>query len=112
MIGLTIVAVGTSLPELATTVVAAIRGESTIGYGNIVGSNLFNLLGIFGISIMAGEMRMPEILVYADGTMMVVSTAAMLLFLATGARLNRIEAAIMLGAYITYVSARYTFAMT
>ena len=112
LIGLTIVAVGTSLPELATTVVAALRGESTIGYGNIVGSNLFNLLGIFGVSTLVGEMRVPAIMVYADGTVMVAATVAMLLFLRTGARLTRVEAALMLGFYVAYVSLRYFYAIT
>ncbi len=111
LIGLTIVAVGTSLPELATTAIAALRGETTIGYGNIVGSNLFNTLGIFGVATMVGPMQVPETVVYADGGFMVAATAVMLIFMSTGARLNRIEAAIMLGAYIVYVSARYVYAM-
>ena len=109
LIGLTVVAIGTSLPELATSVVAALRGEATIGYGNIVGSNLFNLLGIFGCAIMAGEMIVPAILVYADGAVMVTATVLMLWFLASHARLTRGEAAVMLCAYVGYLGARFAF---
>ena len=112
LIGLTIVAIGTSLPELATTAIAALRGETTIGYGNIVGSNLFNTLGIFGVATMVGPMRVPETVVYADGGFMVAATAVMLVFMSTEARLNRIEAGIMLTAYIVYITARYAFAMS
>ncbi len=111
LIGLTIVAVGTSLPELATTMVAALRGESTIGYGNVVGSNLFNLLGIFGVSTMVGEMRVPPTMVYADGTVMLVATTVMLLLLASGASLTRLEGFLMLGFYIAYISARVSYAI-
>lgn len=112
LIGLTIVAVGTSLPELATTAIAALRGETTIGYGNIVGSNLFNTLGIFGVATMVGPMQVPETVVYVDGGFMVAATGVMLIFMSTGARLNRIEAGIMLAAYIVYVAARYVYAMS
>lgn len=112
LIGLTIVAVGTSLPELATSVIAAARGEATIGYGNVVGSNLFNLLGIFGAATLVGVMRVPIELVYIDGTIMIIATTMMLWFLASRARLTRIEAGAMLCGYITYVICRYAFALS
>lgn len=112
LIGLTVVAVGTSLPELATSAMAAFRGESTIGYGNIVGSNIFNLLGIFGCASLVGEMVVPSTIVYVDGIVMIAATAAMLWFITSHARLTRGEAAIMLSAYIGYVALRYTFALS
>lgn len=112
LIGLTIVAIGTSLPELATSTVASLRGHSDMAYGNILGSNLFNLLGILGCAVIAGPVAMPAIMVAVDGPVMVAATAVMLVFLATHARLNRIEAAIMLAAYVGYVSARYVYALT
>lgn len=111
LIGLTIVAVGTSLPELATSAMAVVRREATIGYGNIIGSNLFNLLAIFGCATMVGEMTIPAAMVYADGAVMVAATAVMLWFLASHARLTRGEAAIMLCAYVGYVAARYAYAL-
>ena len=61
VIGLTVVAVGTSLPELATSVVAAHKGENDIALGNVVGSNLFNLLAIFGIAPLISPIYAPEI---------------------------------------------------
>jgi cation:H+ antiporter len=111
LIGLTIVAVGTSLPELATSTVASLRGQSDMAYGNILGSNLFNLLGIFGCAIIAGPITVPAIMVSVDGPVMIAATAVMLLFLATGARLNRVEAGVMLAAYVAYISTRYFYAL-
>ena len=111
LIGLTVVAVGTSLPELATSAVAAARGESTIGYGNIVGSNLFNLLGIFGVATLVGEMRVAPVLVYVDGVVMIGATAVMLGLLASRARLGRGEATLMLCSYAAYITARYAYAL-
>jgi cation:H+ antiporter len=112
LIGLTIVAVGTSLPELATTVVAAVRGEATIGYGNVVGSNIFNLLGIFGAATLVGTMQVPLQLVYIDGLVMLAATAMMFRFLLSHARLSRIEAAIMLASYAAYVVGRYAYSLS
>ena len=112
LIGLTIVAVGTSLPELATTVIAAIRGEATIGYGNVLGSNLFNLLGIFGAATLVGTMQVPLHVVYIDGLVMLAATAMMLGFLLSHARLTRTEATIMLVSYVVYVVARYAYSLT
>lgn len=112
LIGLSIVAIGTSLPELATSAIAALKGESTVGYGNIVGSNMFNLLGIFGCATLAGEMRVPLVMVYADGLVMIGATIVMMFFLATHARLTRGEAAIMLLAYVAYIGARYMFELS
>lgn len=111
LIGLSIVAIGTSLPELATSAVAAMRGEAILGYGNVVGSNLFNLLGIFGVSTLAGPMRVPAVLVYLDGSVMILATAIMLWFLASRKRLTRGEAALMLCGYIGYITARYMYAL-
>ncbi len=111
LIGLTIVAVGTSLPELVTSVVAAARGEATIGYGNIVGSNLFNISAIFGCATLVGPMRIPANVVIVDNSVMIAATAVMLWFLATHARLTRGEAGLMLIAYIGYVAARYVYAL-
>jgi cation:H+ antiporter len=106
LIGLTIVAVGTSLPELATSSIASIRGESDLAYGNVLGSNMFNLLGILGCAALAGPLEVPRLMVFVDGPVMIAATALMLFFLAQGSRLVRWEAAAMLGCYGLYVGLR------
>lgn len=77
VIGLTLVAVGTSLPELATTVVAALKRETDVALGNVIGSNLFNLLGIIGIAALVGDMAIPESLLTRD--LWVMLAAALLI---------------------------------
>jgi len=106
LIGLTIVAVGTSLPELATSGIASRRGESDLAYGNVLGSNMFNLLGILGCAALAGPLEVPRLMVYVDGPVMIGATALMLFFLARGPRLVRWEAAAMLAFYAVYIAAR------
>lgn len=66
IIGLTLVAVGTSLPELATTVVAALRREAGVAMGNVIGSNMFNLLAIIGIAALVGPLPVPEAMLRVD----------------------------------------------
>jgi cation:H+ antiporter len=106
LIGLTIVAVGTSLPELATAAIASIRGQSDLAYGNVLGSNMFNLLGILGCAALAGPLEVPRLMVYVDGQVMIGATALMLFFLAWGPRLARWQAAEMLACYVLYVAMR------
>ena len=60
VIGLTLVAIGTSLPELATSAVAAYKGNADIAIGNVVGSNIFNLLGIVGVAALVGPLTVPD----------------------------------------------------
>jgi cation:H+ antiporter len=109
LIGLTIVAIGTSLPELATSVTASVRGQSEIAYGNVLGSNMFNLLGILGCAALVGPLEIPPIMVWFDGPVMIAATAVMLAFLATGARLIRLEGGLMLAAYFAYIAARAAY---
>ncbi|MDH3235558.1 MAG: calcium/sodium antiporter [Alphaproteobacteria bacterium] len=106
LIGLTIVAVGTSLPELATSALASIRGQSELAYGNVLGSNMFNLLGILGCAAIAGPLEVPRLMVYADGPVMIGATALMLFFLASGTRLVRWEGGAMLACYALYIALR------
>lgn len=103
VIGLTIVAVGTSLPELATSMVAAFKGESDIAIGNVVGSNLFNLLAILGIASLVHPITAPDLNVVDLGAML---AAALILFplALTRKRLGRIEGALLLGLYAAYVA--------
>ena len=101
--GLTIVAVGTSLPELATSFVAALKGENDIAIGNIVGSNIFNVFCILGIvpviSPLAGESIRG-----LDFAVMLGVSGALFLFGMFGRRLNRIQGAFLLAVYIAYTA--------
>jgi cation:H+ antiporter len=103
VIGLTLVAVGTSLPELVTSVVAAIRRHSEIALGNILGSNIYNILAILGVaSLIAPTAIPPEI---ARVEMWVMAAAALLLLPAmVGGRVGRLLGAAMLAAYGAYVA--------
>jgi cation:H+ antiporter len=102
VIGLTLVAIGTSLPELATTLAAARRGESDLAVGNVVGSNLFNLLGILAL---AGLARPLDLGAIATSDLVVMAGAAMLVWpmLVSGRRLTRIESSLLLGGYAAYL---------
>ncbi len=103
LIGLTVVAVGTSLPELATSLVAAIKKEADIAVGNIVGSNIFNLLGILGITAIVHPLAATGI-----GRIDYAVMAAFALVLWPMAyhqkRITRVEGAILLAGYVAYVS--------
>ena len=102
VIGLTVVAVGTSLPELATSMVAAFRGESEIAVGNVVGSNLFNVLGILGVGALVRPLAAPGLEV-VDVAVMVVVTAAVVPMMVSGRRLVRLEGAALVAGYVAYV---------
>lgn len=105
IIGLTIVAAGTSLPELATSVVAAIRGERDIAVGNVIGSCLFNLLAIAGIAALAtpGGLDVAQSLLHFDIPVMFVVALACLPIFAAGHLVARWEGALFLGYYLAYV---------
>jgi cation:H+ antiporter len=102
VIGLTIVAVGTSLPELATSLLAAFRREGDIAVGNIVGSNLFNILGILGTAALVRPLTGTAMTAVDLGVM--AALALLLLPLArSGWRLNRIEGGLLFACYAGYV---------
>lgn len=106
IIGLTIVALGTSLPELAASVIAARKGEHDIAIGNVVGSNMFNLLAVIGIAgVIAPMESMPAAVLLRDWPVMMAMTTG-LFFLAFGlrgeGRINRLEGMLLLLAYIAY----------
>lgn len=103
VIGLTIVAVGTSAPEIATTLAAVWKGENDVAVGNAVGSNLFNLLGIGGaLGLLAPGPGDPA-LIAADAPIMVIATLLASALLWRGSILSRPEAAVMLTGYIAYI---------
>lgn len=101
VIGLTIVAIGTSLPELATSVIAALKGERDIAIGNVVGSNIFNILAIMGISPLLRPIEAADIQLIDLG-MMVFCTLLLYPFLRTGFVLSRKEGVCLLTVYIGY----------
>ncbi|MCB0194606.1 MAG: calcium/sodium antiporter [Anaerolineae bacterium] len=105
IIGLTVVAVGTSLPEMATSVVASLRGERDIAVGNIVGSNIFNILIVLGLSGAVSPLGLTvpaSALVFDIPVMIVVAFACLPVFF-TGSLIARWEGALFLGYYIAYV---------
>ena len=105
IIGLTIVAVGTSLPELASSVIAARKGEHDIALGNIIGSNLFNTLAVVGIAGSIAPMAVSQELLYRDVMTMIVLTLSLFVFgygFRGQGRINRIEGSILLSAYVAY----------
>jgi cation:H+ antiporter len=106
IIGLTIVALGTSLPELATSLIAARKGEHDIATGNIVGSNMFNLLAVIGIaSVIEPVQSVPRDILIRDWPIMMAMTVLLFVF-AYGfrrqGRINRFEGGLLLLAYIGY----------
>jgi cation:H+ antiporter len=106
VIGLTIVAAGTSLPEVATSVVATLRGERDIAIGNVVGSNIYNLLAVLGVSALAtpGGLRVAPALLSFDLPVMVAVAVACLPIFLTGFSIARLEAATFLGFYVAYAA--------
>jgi cation:H+ antiporter len=102
VIGLTIIAAGTSMPELATSLVAALRGEPDIAIGNIVGSNIFNILAILGVASMLSPLQALGISPL-DYAAMNVFTVFLLPLLYTGRILHRVEGSLLLGFYGLYL---------
>ena len=107
VIGVTLVALGTSLPELATTTVAAFRRHGDVAIGNVLGSNLFNILGILGITAMVSHIPVPPQML--DFDLWVMLGAALVLFPFALARIpvGRVAGVVFLLAYAGYVIAQF-----
>ncbi len=103
VIGLTMVAVGTSLPELASSVAAALRRESDIILGNIVGSNVFNLLSVLGIAGLIHPLQADVAAIRLDLLAMLLAAVVVAPMAVTGWRVGRREGALLLVAYVAYV---------
>jgi cation:H+ antiporter len=103
VIGISMVAVGTSLPELATCVMAALRKHSEIIVGNILGSNIFNILCVLGIASLARPLRTPGEIMWRDGPWMVAFALACLPIMASRLLIGRLEATVLLIAYAVYL---------
>lgn len=107
IIGLTIVAAGTSMPEVATSIMAAIKGERDIAVGNVVGSNTFNILGCLGLSgLVSGDLGLvmaPSVMAFDMWVMLAVALACLPVFI-TGREISRWEGGLFLGYYVAYVT--------
>lgn len=102
LIGLTIVAVGTSLPELVTSVVAAGKGQTELAVGNVAGSNIFNLMFILGVSAALNPVTVNAASVY-DMLILILTSMLIFLFSLTARKISRVEGGIMLAVYAAYV---------
>lgn len=109
VIGLTVVAAGTSLPEVATSVVAAMRGERDIAVGNVVGSNIFNVLAVLGATAVAAPdgVAVSPAAMHLDIPVMIAAAVACLPIFFTHLRIDRWEGACFLGAYAAYAMLLY-----
>jgi len=103
VIGLTLIAIGTSLPELAASAVAAARGHADVAVGNVIGSNLFNMLGVAGTVAVTTSVAVPEQIRLFDIWVMLAATIAMLPFLVGGWRFGRRAGIGFLAVYVGYV---------
>ena len=105
VVGLTVVAVGTSLPELATSVAASLRGQRDLAVGNVVGSNIFNALGVLGAgAAVSGSIPIPRGMYALDFPVMVAVAVICLPVFLTGANISRREGAVFLLYYVAYMT--------
>jgi cation:H+ antiporter len=103
IIGLTVVAVGTSLPELVTSVIAARKGQVEVALGNIIGSNIFNILGILGATALVKPLVVPPEIANLDIWVMAVATVVLCLFAISGWKISRKEGAVLFAGYAVYL---------
>ncbi|WP_226669876.1 calcium/sodium antiporter [Metabacillus litoralis] len=103
LVGLTIVAIGTSLPELITSITAAIKKESEIALGNIVGSNIFNILFVLGSASVVSPLAVDG-KIFIDVFLMIIITVILLVFSRTGFRIGKREGVFLIIAYIVYMA--------
>lgn len=104
VIGLTVVAVGTSLPELIACVIAVLRKHADVALGNIVGSNIYNLCGILGLTALIHPIAVPVEIARIDIWVMLGVTALLIVQLRSGWRLSRIEGAVLVALYCGYTA--------
>ncbi|MGB3555473.1 MAG: calcium/sodium antiporter [Jannaschia sp.] len=104
VIGLTLVAIGTSLPELSTTVMAAIRRHADVALGNVIGSNLFNLLGIIGVAVLIGPIPVDRSFLTLDLWIMLGATLMLVPFVFLRRDITRLWGAILFGLYLAYMA--------
>jgi cation:H+ antiporter len=106
VIGLTVVAIGTSAPELVTTIVSTLRGDRDIAIGNLLGSSIYNIAVVLGLTIMVAPegIPVPDEVLAADLVLLVIVAAAMVPAFVSGARLTRAEGAAFVATYLGYLT--------
>lgn len=106
VIGLTVVSIGTSLPEIATSIIAALRGQRDMAVGNIVGSNIFNILGVAGLTALVAPMALPvsQALITFDMQVMLAAAIACLPIVFSGHMIARWEGGVFFGYYCAYTA--------
>lgn len=102
VIGITVLALGTSLPELVTAIVASVKKETDLALGNLMGSNIFNILSILGVTSLITRVKVNETIIAHDMIPMMGITLLILPFMLTGRNIGRIEGGILLFAYLFY----------
>lgn len=111
LIGLTVVAIGTSLPEIATVVIAAYRGHPEVAIGNVLGSNVFNLFAVGGAAALAGPVGIPSGFKVFDFWVMLISIIALTIFILSRRSIGRKTGFVFLIAYLLYMGAQAKFGM-
>jgi cation:H+ antiporter len=104
VIGLTLVALGTSLPELATTVMAALRRQADVAIGNVIGSNMFNLLAIIGVAALIAPMPVDPAFLHFDLWVMLAASLLLIPFVFFGKDLGKIWGVILSALYVGYIA--------
>jgi len=102
VIGLTLVAVGTSLPELATSIIAAFKKQADVAMGNVIGSNVFNLLGIIGVAGFIGPIPVPDSMLHSDLWVMAAASLLLIPFILMRFNITRTVGIIFCAAYVAY----------
>jgi len=105
VIGLTLVAVGTSLPELATSITAAMKRQADVAMGNVIGSNVFNLLGIIGIAGLVGPLPVPQSMLHFDLWAMLAATLALAPFVLGRRNITRVWGFVLIAGYVLFLYA-------
>ncbi|MEN3794835.1 calcium/sodium antiporter [Fulvimarina sp. MAC3] len=103
VIGLTIVAIGTSMPELVTSITAAIKKQSDVAFGNVIGSNIYNILGIGGFTGLISPVEIPDEIIRFDNPIMVAVTVLAVVFAWSGGRIGRVDGMVLLTGYAVYM---------
>ncbi len=105
VIGLTLVAIGTSLPELATTVMSTLRKQSDVALGNVIGSNYFNLCGIIGVTALVAPVPVEATFLTRDLWVMLGASLMLIPFVFLGKNITRVWGLLLLGLYVAYATA-------
>lgn len=108
VIGLTIVAIGTSMPELVTSVIAVRKGEGSVALGNVLGSNIFNILGILGITVLVKPMDVPSEIASLDIWVLCATTLILVAFARSGWTISRREGGLLTLGYAAYLTVLLT----